>query len=198
MLGVRLFAQMEKHFGKHLPLASLFQAPTVEHLATLLREKKTLSSCSSLVSIQPKGTRPPIFFVHGAGGGNLWTYANLAPHLGPDQPVYGLESRGMRGLEEFTRIEDMAAHYIEEIRRHVFRSEEHTSELQSQSNLVCRLLLEKKNNYRHLSGKTPDQRGIYGPGRSRTRRAGNHHRTHNAGVATSPAAGPSQTEPRRQ
>src|SRR5438270_10666915 len=30
-----------------------------------------------------------------------------------------------------------------------FRSEEHTSELQSQSNLVCRLLLEKKNEH-HL------------------------------------------------
>src|SRR5688572_31061232 len=29
----------------------------------------------------------------------------------------------------------------------VERSEEHTSELQSQSNLVCRLLLEKKNAY---------------------------------------------------
>src|SRR5438270_7872220 len=29
------------------------------------------------------------------------------------------------------------------------RSEEHTSELQSQSNLVCRLLLEKKKNYEH-------------------------------------------------
>src|SRR2546430_12505196 len=29
------------------------------------------------------------------------------------------------------------------------RSEEHTSELQSQSNLVCRLLLEKKNNNEH-------------------------------------------------
>src|SRR2546430_9074299 len=29
-------------------------------------------------------------------------------------------------------------------RWHLFRSEEHTSELQSQSNLVCRLLLEKK------------------------------------------------------
>src|SRR2546430_8861553 len=28
----------------------------------------------------------------------------------------------------------------------MLRSEEHTSELQSQSNLVCRLLLEKKNN----------------------------------------------------
>src|SRR2546430_8550032 len=32
------------------------------------------------------------------------------------------------------------------------RSEEHTSELQSQSNLVCRLLLEKKK--RHRSNKT--------------------------------------------
>src|SRR5438270_10711836 len=30
------------------------------------------------------------------------------------------------------------------------RSEEHTSELQSQSNLVCRLLLEKKNNTTYL------------------------------------------------
>src|SRR2546430_3907249 len=30
------------------------------------------------------------------------------------------------------------------------RSEEHTSELQSQSNLVCRLLLEKKNGLIHL------------------------------------------------
>src|SRR5688572_13980825 len=28
--------------------------------------------------------------------------------------------------------------------RHLYRSEEHTSELQSQSNIVCRLLLEKK------------------------------------------------------
>src|SRR2546430_8275377 len=35
------------------------------------------------------------------------------------------------------------------------RSEEHTSELQSQSNLVCRLLLEKKNNdfSQQLTGK---------------------------------------------
>src|SRR2546427_7388831 len=31
---------------------------------------------------------------------------------------------------------------------HRGRSEEHTSELQSQSNLVCRLLLEKKNQHR--------------------------------------------------
>src|SRR5688572_31588192 len=35
--------------------------------------------------------------------------------------------------------------HLDRDRRHHWRSEEHTSELQSQSNLVCRLLLEKKN-----------------------------------------------------
>src|SRR5688572_30969501 len=35
------------------------------------------------------------------------------------------------------------------------RSEEHTSELQSQSNLVCRLLLEKKKHHRTLGGASP-------------------------------------------
>src|SRR2546430_12584101 len=34
------------------------------------------------------------------------------------------------------------------------RSEEHTSELQSQSNLVCRLLLEKKQDARHILNLT--------------------------------------------
>src|SRR2546427_7994924 len=34
------------------------------------------------------------------------------------------------------------------------RSEEHTSELQSQSNLVCRLLLEKKKTYRYTHYET--------------------------------------------
>src|SRR5688572_31300157 len=45
----------------------------------------------------------------------------------------------------FERMADKNA-FVPEItsRNQVLRSEEHTSELQSQSNLVCRLLLEKK------------------------------------------------------
>src|SRR2546430_5253192 len=41
------------------------------------------------------------------------------------------------------------------------RSEEHTSELQSQSNLVCRLLLEKKN--RHIASCSPPSAHHGGP-----------------------------------
>src|SRR5688572_31543570 len=40
------------------------------------------------------------------------------------------------------------------------RSEEHTSELQSQSNLVCRLLLEKKKNQRGLMAENETFRSI--------------------------------------
>lgn len=116
MTGVRLFARIEEEFGKRLPLATLFECPTPEQLATRLRETNQATPCSSLVTLQGRGSRPPVFFVHGAGGGNLWTYANLVPHLGADQPVYGLESRGMRGMPEFNRIEEMAAHYLREIR----------------------------------------------------------------------------------
>src|SRR2546430_13257703 len=55
--------------------------------------------------------------------------------------------RGLRG--------DLLQH----LRAHVLvRSEEHTSELQSQSNLVCRLLLEKKNNRHSACPLTPASR----------------------------------------
>src|SRR2546430_9813221 len=42
------------------------------------------------------------------------------------------------------------------------RSEEHTSELQSQSNLVCRLLLEKKKKHNATSRTHPDRMSPYG------------------------------------
>src|SRR2546430_6057457 len=47
------------------------------------------------------------------------------------------------------------------------RSEEHTSELQSQSNLVCRLLLEKKNSIIYT-------RPSHGPNRTKEYQHGNH------------------------
>src|SRR5258708_25928345 len=71
---------------------------------------------SSVVGIQAQGARPPLFLIHGAGGDVLWGYANLAPYLGADQPVYGIKSRALNGAEEFGSIEDMAAYYIEQLR----------------------------------------------------------------------------------
>jgi amino acid adenylation domain-containing protein len=116
LLAVRLFAEIEKTTGKKLPLASLFQAPTVGQLAEILRQWGWSSPWSSLVPIQPRGTRPPFYCVHAAGGSVL-PYRALSTRLGPDQPFYGLQARGLddtQGVPE--RLEDMAEAYLAEIR----------------------------------------------------------------------------------
>src|SRR2546430_7771385 len=55
---------------------------------------------------------------------------------------------GIAGDDTHGHVDDLARFESRNGRNH-FRSEEHTSELQSQSNLVCRLLLEKKNTKFH-------------------------------------------------
>jgi len=118
LLAAHLFAQIEQRLtNQKLPLSTLFRAPTVEQLARILRDKNWSASWSSLVPIQPTGSKPPFFFVH-AHGGNVVGYYDLARHLGPDQPFYGLQAQNLNGKQVGARriIEDMAAHYIEEMR----------------------------------------------------------------------------------
>jgi FkbH-like protein len=115
LLAVRLFAELEKITGRKLPLVTLFQAPTIEELARLA-DADHQGKRSVLVPVREKGSRPPLFLVHGAGGDVLWGYANLAKHMSTDQPIYGIKSRGQVGLDEFEHIEDMARYYLEEVR----------------------------------------------------------------------------------
>jgi thioesterase domain-containing protein len=95
-------------------LATLLRESTVEQMANILREEE--ASWSSLVTIQPgNGSRTPLFLVH-ANRGNVLFYRDLAQHLGSDQPVYGLQAQGLDGKRPpYTRVEDMAAHYVAEI-----------------------------------------------------------------------------------
>jgi aspartate racemase len=111
-----LFARLQKRFGKDLPTGALFRAPTVERLAALLRRSETREVWTSLVPIQPDGSRPPVFCIHG-GAGTILIFHDLARHLGREQPLYALQAQGLYGQERpLTRVEDMAAHYLHEIR----------------------------------------------------------------------------------
>jgi amino acid adenylation domain-containing protein len=116
LLAVRLFAQIEKITGIRLPVAALFHAPTIEQLAKLMSEQGWSDQWKSLVAIQPGGSRSPFFCVHAHDGGVLF-WRDLARYLGPDRPFYALQPRGLDGLEPLhTTIEEMAAHYVQEIR----------------------------------------------------------------------------------
>ena len=116
LLAVRLMARIQQCFGKELPLPTLFEGATVEHLASILRQQAEPTPRSPLVAIQPRGSNPAFFCVH-PGGGNVLCYVGLARHLGPDQPFYAFQSRGLNGEQPIcTRVEEMASLYIEAMR----------------------------------------------------------------------------------
>lgn len=126
LLAIRLFAQIEQKFGIKLPLSSLMPTGTVEALAQRLLQQQELAQdssteqdksklWSSLVDIQPNGSKPPLFCIHPLGG-EILCYWDLAMHLGGEQPVYGLQPIGLDGKQPpYTRVEEMASHYIQEI-----------------------------------------------------------------------------------
>ena len=116
LLSMRLLEQIYHQCDRELPLSALFLAPTVERLASHLQSETDLI-WSPLVAIQPTGFKPPFFCVHPILG-VIFPYYELARHLGPEQPFYGLQPLGIDGEQiPQTRVEDMASTYIEALRR---------------------------------------------------------------------------------
>lgn len=111
-----LIVKIQRAFGVRIPVALLFQNPTVEKLGVILRRHAQSLPQSPLVAIQPKGARRPFFCVHPAGG-NVTCYVSLARELGTDQPFYALQDRGLDPEASLhNSIEGMAAEYVEVLR----------------------------------------------------------------------------------
>ncbi|MGQ0542988.1 MAG: non-ribosomal peptide synthetase, partial [Blastocatellia bacterium] len=70
--AVRMFTVVEETFKKNIPLATLFEAGTIERLAEIIRMEGWEEPESSIVAIQPKGTKPPFFCIHAKGGNVLF------------------------------------------------------------------------------------------------------------------------------
>ena len=115
LTAARLFENIQATFDRHLPLATILSAHTIREMGDAIGSQAGMDSWASLVPIQPNGDRPKFFLVHG-GGGNVLTYRHLANRLAADQPVYGLQSRGLDGREPVLQsVEEMADHYLESV-----------------------------------------------------------------------------------
>jgi thioesterase domain-containing protein len=111
-LGVRLFSRIEKTFGKKLPLATLFQTPSIDRLAQVLDDAIELDSHPSFVQLgNNHGSKVPIFFLHSMGG-EVFFGRGLTSHLGPDRPIYGFKPiLGIGGMPLAGSFESIADQY---------------------------------------------------------------------------------------
>jgi non-ribosomal peptide synthetase component F/thioesterase domain-containing protein len=103
LMIVRLFANINRSLSLSLPITTIFNAPTVEQLADIIRGRTLYSP---LVPVQPKGSKPPFFLIH-----SYLLYGGLPGVLGEDRPFYGL-----RELNDSMTMKERVTAYAKEIR----------------------------------------------------------------------------------
>ncbi len=135
LIAVRFFTKIKKTYRVDFPISVLFEAPTIEGCAALIRESigddggaaadggekaaavpKTRFKHLVAMDAGADAGKPPFFLVAGMFG-NVLNLRHLASLVGTDRPFYGLQARGLYGGEEpHASFDEMATAYIEEIR----------------------------------------------------------------------------------
>ena len=114
ILAVNLFSEIEQVCGKQFPPVMIYHAPTISALAAQL-EQPTASPFPPLVLLKA-GEETPVFIAHGLGG-SVIDFFQLIRHMQCQQPIYGMQARGIDGIDEpFDRIEELAQFYLDAIK----------------------------------------------------------------------------------
>ncbi len=115
LLLLKLVRLVNKEFATELTMAQLFQSPTIEKLAAVVRELQQRSAhgdWNSLVSLNPRGSRRPLFLIH-----SLMLYGRLPDALGADQPFYALQPLPFEDHPSIDYVERMLDDHIRQIKR---------------------------------------------------------------------------------
>ncbi len=127
LIAVALVARLRDALQTDLTTQEFLNAPTIAELAEwveinapaqdMAKTQRKPKLPASLVRIQSgSGQKTPLFLVHPIEG-QVFFYRDLASCLNSERPVYAFQAPGLEGESEpFTRIEDMAAHYIKSMR----------------------------------------------------------------------------------
>jgi thioesterase domain-containing protein/acyl carrier protein len=134
LIAVRLFAKIKKAYQVDYPISVLFEAPTIERCAAMIRAAIGTTAGPATEAAVPVAThrsrythlvpmhagdggpQRPFFLVAGMFG-NVLNLRHLAHLIGADRPFYGLQARGLYGDHApHETFEEMARDYLKELR----------------------------------------------------------------------------------
>ena len=119
LAAARLVSLFEEQLKLKMSVAAIYRLPTIAEQADWLEAHACsvpeTESSGNLVTLQPHGSLPPLFIVHGWGG-SVGGYVDLARAFAPERPVMGLQSSDA-DLTARTpaSVEAMAESYAEQI-----------------------------------------------------------------------------------
>jgi thioesterase domain-containing protein len=114
-LADELFSEIALACGRRLPPPLICLAPTISALATTI-EQPGVPRIPPLVLLKAGDEQPPIFMAHGLGG-SILEIRQLARSLETRHPVFGMQDRGVDGVEPpHEKIEEMAQYHLDAIK----------------------------------------------------------------------------------
>lgn len=117
LTGVVLLSRIRSLFGVRLTLPDLAVASTPSALAELLTQGRSRSAgVDPVLPLRPRGAGPALFCFPPASGLG-WSYGRLLPRVGPEHPVFALQSPGLAEAEPLVETMDgLVDHYLRLIR----------------------------------------------------------------------------------
>jgi len=118
LIAVRLMSRITNEFDQHLPLATIFQHPTIVQLAESLSKNNVDNKWDALVPMQKgKNGIPAVFCLPGAGG-NILYMQSLVREMNDDLPIFGLQPPGLDGQSKVSEsVESLSRYYIDTIKK---------------------------------------------------------------------------------
>jgi len=117
ILAVQTMARVSKHFERSLPVAMLFQCPTVAAFALQLDGELREHSRHEVVPIDVSGDGPPLFWIPGGAALPSFTrLKELASHIAPERSLHGVGTRLAERISEVESVPARAFAYVAAIR----------------------------------------------------------------------------------
>lgn len=114
LAAASLVARIERCLSLEMPLRVLYPYPTIAGQAAWLLDCPP-GAPRNLITLQPKGSLPPLYIVHGLGG-TVGTHIELSRTLAPNRPVLALQaSEDAKTLPVETAVAQIAIAYANQI-----------------------------------------------------------------------------------